>query len=136
MDDRKTELVAAWLLKAKHDLETARLLIEHEKRLLDIAVYHCQQAGEKALKGYLTEHDIIFPKTHSLVQLLKLIIPAAPDLSSLTQHAKVLTPLGHEFRYPGDTIEPTMDEATEALKLAEEVYRFCEERLANEKTSS
>ena len=81
MGDRKAELVAAWLLKASHDLETARLLIQKEKRLLDMAAYHCQQAGEKALKGYLTQRDIVFPKTHSLVQLLNLIVPVAPDFS-------------------------------------------------------
>ncbi len=130
MDDRKAELIAAWLLKARHDLETARLLIYKEKRLLDIAAYHCQQAGEKALKGYLTQRDIVFPKTHSLVQLLNLIVPVAPHFSPLKQHAQVLTPLGHEFRYPGDVSEPTSQEAEQALTLAEELYQFCEQQLA------
>ncbi len=132
MNDRKAELVAAWLLKATHDLETARLLIQKEKRLLDMAVYHCQQCGEKALKGYLTEHDIIFPKTHSLVQLLNLIIPASSDFSSLMEHARRLTPLGNEFRYPGDMPDPTVDEAEHVLALAEEIYRFCEQKLGKE----
>ena len=45
------------------------------------------------------------------------------------QHAKVLTPLGHEFRYPGDAVEPTPPEADDALRMAEEIYRFIEQRL-------
>lgn len=129
MDDRKTELVAAWFLKGKHDLEAAQLLIHQEKRLLDMAVYHCQQAGEKSLKGYLTQHDIIFPKAHSLVELLNLIVPAAPGFSFLMRHARVLTPLGNEFRYPGDVSEPTTQEAEQALQMAEEVYNFCAQKI-------
>ena len=29
----------------------------------------CQQAVEKALKGFLTRHDVAFRKTHSLEEL-------------------------------------------------------------------
>jgi HEPN domain-containing protein len=129
MGDRKAELTAAWLLKAQHDLETARLLIQKEKRLLDMAVFHCQQAGEKAFKGYLNQQDIVFPKTHSLVQLLNLIIPVARDFGRFMEHAKALTPLAHEFRYPGDVPAPTPAEAANALRMAEEIYSFCEQRL-------
>jgi hypothetical protein len=30
------------------------------------AVFHCQQAAEKALKGFLAWHDVPFRKTHTL----------------------------------------------------------------------
>lgn len=66
MMDRKQQLVGAWLAKAHSDLDTARLLIRDEKRLLDVAMYHCQQTAEKAIKAWLTAHDLIFPKTHAL----------------------------------------------------------------------
>jgi len=58
--------------KGAYDLDTARLLINRENRPLDIAVYHCQQAAKKALKGWLTAKEIIFPKTHSLPDVLVL----------------------------------------------------------------
>ncbi len=126
---RKAELVRAWLLKADHDLQSARLLISERVQLLDVAVYHCQQAGEKALKSYLTAHDIIFPKTHELGELLNLCLPAQPNFEQFRSHAEELSPLAHRFRYPGETNEPTPEEATRALQLAEELYVFCEKQL-------
>jgi HEPN domain-containing protein len=53
------DLAQGWLAKARNDLEAARLLIHDEKRLLDIAAYHCQQAAEKALKAWLIAKEII-----------------------------------------------------------------------------
>ncbi len=98
---------------------------------LDIGSYHCQQAAEKALKAYLTARESIFPKTHSLEQLLDMCIPSAGAFEQLRDHAKRLTPLVHEFRYPSEVVEPTAEEATQALGLAEEIYRFCEQELKN-----
>jgi HEPN domain-containing protein len=34
--------------------------------LFGAAVFHCQQAAEKALKGFLAWHDTPFRKTHDL----------------------------------------------------------------------
>lgn len=51
MDNGCGEWVQSWLEKAGHDLETARRLIEREPIITDTAVYHCQQAAEKALKA-------------------------------------------------------------------------------------
>lgn len=48
------ELVAetqAWLAKAFNDLRASEVLIAASPPLLDEAVFHCQQAAEKALKG-------------------------------------------------------------------------------------
>lgn len=36
-------------------------------------------------------------------------------------HAIELSPLATEFRYPGDVFEPSGDEASHALQLAEEI---------------
>ena len=93
MEDRKQQLVFAWLAKGKNDLEAARLLIVEEKRLLDIGVYHCQQAAEKALKAWLTSRDIVFSKTHSLEDIVRLCVPSASGFSQFQHHAEELTPL-------------------------------------------
>jgi HEPN domain-containing protein len=123
--NRKDELVFAWLTKAKHDLEAAQLLIRDQKRLLDIGVYHCQQAAEKALKAWLTAEDIVFPKTHSLEELLALCIPSAGGFAQFRAQCEQLSPLAHEFRYPGDAVEPPRAEAEQALASAEEISSFC-----------
>jgi HEPN domain-containing protein len=49
----KLELVRNWLIKAQHDLAAARKLALSPDPYLDVAVYHCQQAAEKAIKGFL-----------------------------------------------------------------------------------
>ncbi len=66
MEREKRCEVGQWVLKSQRDLLAGRLLMESEQSLLDVAVYHCQQSVEKALKGYLTYHDVIFQKTHNL----------------------------------------------------------------------
>jgi HEPN domain-containing protein len=70
MDEAKRDEIQQWLLKSKRNLTAARLLFESEASLLDVVVYHCQQSAEKALKAYLTYHDVLFQKTHNLIVLL------------------------------------------------------------------
>jgi hypothetical protein len=41
----------AWMVKGWRDLETARRAAGGEPPFYDIAVYHCQQAAEKAVKA-------------------------------------------------------------------------------------
>jgi len=53
MDEATLELVRGWLVKAQHDLASARKLATDPDPYLDTAVYHCQQAAEKAVKGLL-----------------------------------------------------------------------------------
>lgn len=54
MDDQRRSALD-WLAKAERDYEAARRMIDEPREpLLDAGVYHCQQAAEKALKGWLT----------------------------------------------------------------------------------
>ena len=65
MDEPTLREVRQWLLKADHDLRSAGKLMTPDDdgdALLDTAVYHCQQAAEKAFKAYLTANEIVFPK--------------------------------------------------------------------------
>jgi HEPN domain-containing protein len=57
MDDEKIKEIQRWLIKSQHDLGSANRLMEGEEPYLDTAVYHCQQAAEKAIKAYLTYRD-------------------------------------------------------------------------------
>jgi hypothetical protein len=40
------------------------------------------------------------------------------------EHARVLTPLATEFRYPGDMLSPSPERAGEVLKQATEVFDY------------
>jgi HEPN domain-containing protein len=44
----------AWLRKAEGDLRAAAVDLGADPPLVDDALFHCQQAVEKALKGLLT----------------------------------------------------------------------------------
>src|SRR5712692_2174096 len=73
MDEAKRELVQTWLAKAQHDLAAARKLSAEPDPYLDTAIYHCQQAAEKAVKGFLVFHDQDFEKTHNIRFLVELV---------------------------------------------------------------
>jgi hypothetical protein len=42
----------------------ARIDLAASPPLIGDALFHCQQAAEKGMKGFLTMHDRIFQKTH------------------------------------------------------------------------
>ena len=67
MADDAQHLVLAWLEKARHDLETARRVVAGDPPITDTAVYHCQQAAEKALKAFLIDQGQPIFKTHDLM---------------------------------------------------------------------
>jgi HEPN domain-containing protein len=115
MDEAKLELVQSWLRKASHDLAAARLLAKGDPPLLDVAMYHCQQAAEKALKGYLVFWDQRPVKSHDLGELLDQAVPIEPVFDTWRDAANRLTPLATRYRYPGEAEDPTFEEFEEAL---------------------
>ena len=72
--NEKIDLVKSWMIKSNHDLNSARILADNPEPYLDTAIYHCHQAAEKAIKGFLVYHDVRFEKTHDLRLLIEKII--------------------------------------------------------------
>jgi HEPN domain-containing protein len=126
MDEADLELVRDWLTRAQQDLRAARILAAAENAPLDVAIYHCQQAAEKAVKAYLQWRDEPFVKTHNLRALV--IQAAARDkgFDAFTKPAEILTPYVAAFRYPGGTAEPmpAREEFDEALQHAQAIHDF------------
>jgi HEPN domain-containing protein len=60
---------AAWIRRAELDLRAAEVDLATDPSLLGDAAFHCQQAAEKALKGFLTWHDAPFRRTHDLAEI-------------------------------------------------------------------
>ncbi len=112
----------AWLTKAERDLRAAALLAETPDLAGD-ALFHCQQAVEKSLKGFLTWHGGTFRKTHNLGELGQAVAETAPELVPLIREGAVLTDYAWKFRYPGEELEPEPGEVNDALDLAR---RLCE----------
>jgi HEPN domain-containing protein len=68
MDRRRADTLS-WFEKAHKDLRCAQIDLAADPPAPEDALYHCQQAAEKALKGFLVWHDQPFPKTHDLGRL-------------------------------------------------------------------
>jgi HEPN domain-containing protein len=115
MTAERRQTVVGWLETAESDLAYAKLGLDNGDYYFSGAVYHCQQAAEKALKALCCFHGIKPPKTHDLVALLEKLKDAA-DLGTFNQSAARLTPLATEFRYP-DFIDVPGQETVETAFL-------------------
>ena len=60
----------AWMEKAWRDLEMAQRAVAVMPPFYDMAVYHCQQSGEKAVKAFLVLRGLVFEKTHDIELLI------------------------------------------------------------------
>lgn len=122
MDNNNLSDVRDWLIKAKHDLLTAKKLSRGKECYLDTAIYHCQQTAEKAVKGYLALHGHRPEKTHDVQALVIKAGKTNEIFSTLLDAAELLTPYATEYRYPGEFMEPEQDDFEDALKAAESLY--------------
>jgi HEPN domain-containing protein len=60
-DPRDTrEEVIGWLRVARSDQRVARVCLDLDPPACDAAAFHCQQAAEKLLKGFLVQAGIDF----------------------------------------------------------------------------
>jgi HEPN domain-containing protein len=126
MADLPAAEARAWMVKAWRDLEIARRAVDGEPPLYDMAVYHCQQSAEKAIKAFLVYREKPFEKTHDLEVLVDLACEVDSTFSRLTDGADALTPYATRFRYPNATfaVEPQPVEYTEAAQHAQAIYDF------------
>jgi HEPN domain-containing protein len=126
MDDAKRELVLAWLIKARNDLTTAREIGSLADGPLDTAIYHCQQASEKAVKGFLLFNDHRLERSHDVERLVELAADYEPSFTGYEETGIILTPYATGYRYPGEStaLEPSRTEFEEALKLSAELLAF------------
>jgi HEPN domain-containing protein len=113
-----------WMAHAESDLRMARLGAEDSAVLREQVCFHAQQAAEKALKAILLSRNIEFPYTHDIKGLLKIAETGGFVLPPAIQQATNLTPYAVETRYPGDWMEITESEVTEALLIAEKTVNW------------
>ena len=126
MDETKREWVRSWLIKAESDLRSACALASLAEPATDTAVYHCQQAAEKALKGYLAFRDQPLERTHDLERLLELAAQLDDTFAPLEVQADILNPYATAFRYPHTlgVLFPSVAEAATAIEHAQTIFDF------------
>jgi HEPN domain-containing protein len=131
MDDTKREWVRSWLTKAHDDLRSACALVALPEPATETAIYHCQQAAEKALKGYLAFRDRPLERTHDLERLLELATALESAFASLETQTDILNPYATAFRYPDapGVLSPSVAEVTAAIEHAQTVYDFVRQHI-------
>jgi HEPN domain-containing protein len=121
MVNHEANVVGEWIEKAERDLASALRLLDGTPPYLDTAVYHCQQAGEKALKAFLVAREQPIRRVHDLVLLVDTCVGRDASFSRLEEAAEILTPYGTTFRYPGSSTEPLLVDALEAVDCAKRI---------------
>lgn len=109
---------AAWLAKARIDLRAARADPNTSPPITSDALFHCQQAVEKALKGFLAAKDRPLQKTHDLESLGQLVLSIAPSVRDVVPVTYSLSIYASEFRYPGELPEPDLSTAEAGVEIA------------------
>ncbi len=120
MNDRVNEYIRAWIGKADNDLKNAELVLaaRDENCPYDTVCFHCQQAVEKYLKAFLVHHDISFPRSHNLSDLVVKCLQVDNSFLSIQRDAEILTPYAVEMCYPDDSYIPSKEETEEAYEIA------------------
>lgn len=115
--------VERWLAVAEIDRKTVLACIGADPPLRGSAAFHCQQAVEKLLKGFLTLAGKRSRKTHSLAQLGSTAGDSFPELAPLLQAVEDWSKWAVAYRYPSENAdpEPDDDELTRALDVIDEL---------------
>ena len=121
-----------WLKIVEDDLKSARRLSEFE--VFSTAVYHCQQAAEKALKAYLVFKKQEVVKVHDLVKLVMLCCRLDKDFDRLYDGAEWLNPFVTRFRYPTEFEIPDYEDTKVAVDKAQRIVDFVIKKIAEPET--
>ena len=108
-----------WVTLAEGDWMAAQWQSQAPSPVPHVICFLAQQCAEKYLKAFLEEHNIPFPRTHNLVELLNLSGGLLPELDPLRAALDELSKHGVLPRYPGTTLTP--QQVADALRTAEQV---------------
>jgi HEPN domain-containing protein len=127
--NRKFVLLKQWLDKAEMDLAVINILQKSRSAPTSAIAFHCQQAIEKYLKGFLGFNDIAFTKTHDLNILLELCLQKDTGFKILNRdYVADIKTYAVNTRYPGEEYEPSEKELTAYVKVVKQV-KFLVEKL-------
>lgn len=118
-------MVALWFSKAYLDLRTANALLSLSSEHFESIVFHCQQAVEKSVKGYLVFNKVRFSKTHDIEKLLEQVAIIDSILANKFKATTQLTKYAVAYRYPEETeVLPQLERiaVSSILQLSERAY--------------
>ena len=120
----ENEIVLNWFRFADMDFDTAEVLQNNRPQHFEIICFHCQQAVEKYLKGYLIFNGIEKPpKIHDLIELCNMCADYDSQFDNILDKCDYLTQFGVQPRYP-DEIDIDGYGTKKALQYANEIKNF------------
>ncbi len=125
----KSDVIRQWLLKADHDLGSAKLIFLHLPEYYDTIAFHCQQSVEKYLKAYLIYLDIDFKPVHDLRYIINLVLTKDNSFDSLYLRITALNDFAVKIRYPDIVINPTNEELTDIIQLSQTIKELIEKKI-------
>jgi len=127
-----------WLIHARDEFQDANELRLRSRFYL--ALFHFQQAAEKAIKAFLYSvagsEEVFF--THSIYELMRLAKEATPDFEKVEKAAKLdqyYIPTRYPNGLPGGVpsrFYTDPEEAREAMELARAVLEMVEGKLGED----
>jgi len=121
--------VKEWIERGAHDLEAARLLLDHQAHA-DTVLFHIHQAVEKYLEGFLIHHGWGLEKIHDLETLITKAIDFDDAFARYLDVGRKLTAFYYMERYPPGPV-PTYasDKTRQMLQAASELVEKIEDKL-------
>lgn len=120
----------SWIEYADNDLCAAQVLIDHKKPLIGVALYHIEQAVEKALKAFLIFNNTSFALTHDLKPLLTSCSKIDSGFDQFAIDAKEISPYATKSRYPNKSYTPLTKVAVEKfIQRAQTIIDYVHERI-------
>jgi HEPN domain-containing protein len=115
------DIAREWVMLALADFANADNIFRLELDPTYTTIcFHAQQCVEKFIKAALVFHDIDFPKTHDITELIELLKPSL-NLKRTIPNAGQLTQFAVTTRYPGSWGEITREEVEAALRTADKI---------------
>jgi HEPN domain-containing protein len=105
-----------WVVRARHDFDTAQLLVRSKSESHEIICFHCQQCIEKLLKAILVKNKVDFPRIHDLVKLANVTSGIIPSISGYYEMLAELNEYAVAGRYPGEIVDAS--DAKEAFHIS------------------
>lgn len=112
-----------WLDRAWMDLYSAQCLATHHPAPYEVICSLCQQATEKALKGFLAHHRVEPPRTHDGLVLCSLCEKIEPRFQQYEEDCGKLNPYAVMARYPNQ-LELEKVDADRALSYSDRIFQF------------
>ena len=114
----KDNLTREWIIKSQNDLKSAEILYR-EDGPTDSLCFHCHQAAEKIMKGFLVFNKEEFPRTHDLIHLLNLCKKIDRSFKSIEDEVSFLNRFYIEVRYPPEIAVYSREECQEAIEYTQ-----------------